>query len=281
MPPTSLAPPPRQWELVTQGVADGAYIFNAWMQNQLLLPQLAHLPFLGGTSEATAVALWRTHKQFFEKADEYKEVVLLGYCAGPATFLFGLGDKPITSVDDIRGKKMFAPANLAKSYQQLGAAVVVGPVVQIHDQVSKGIVDAAAGLSYHPADGFNALPYLKTATEFPGGAFAPTFSIFLNKAKWAQIPKPDQDKIMSVSGEKLARACAYWDTLEKQSFEKFEKAGKRRVTAPPELLEALRKAWAPLEDAWFQDAAKRGVDGRAAMAFYRQQIQAVMAEKKN
>ena len=279
VPPTSLAPPPQQYELVKQGVADGAYTLNVWLQKQWLLPQIGHLAFAGGTSKATAVALWRTHKRFFETANEYNDVELLGYCAGPASFLFTLGDKPITSAEDIKGKKMFAPANMAKPFQALGAAVVVGPVVRIHDQVSKGIVDMAAGLSYHPADGFNAMPYLKSATEIPGGLFAPTFSIILSKAKWAQISKDDQAKIMEVSGEKLARSCEYWDTLEKASMDKFLKSGKTRVAAPPELIAALKKAFAPDEEAWLADAKKRGVDGVAALAYYRQQIEAVMAEK--
>src|SRR5690606_1856647 len=44
IPATSLAPPQQQWEMVTQGVADGTYIFNAFALKRLLLPQIAHLP---------------------------------------------------------------------------------------------------------------------------------------------------------------------------------------------------------------------------------------------
>ena len=68
IPTTSLAPPPQQWEMVTQGVADGAYIFVGFAQKRLLLPQIATLPFGTPTATAQAVALWRTHKKFFEKA---------------------------------------------------------------------------------------------------------------------------------------------------------------------------------------------------------------------
>jgi TRAP-type C4-dicarboxylate transport system substrate-binding protein len=68
--PTSLAAPQQQWEMVTQGVADAAYLFHGFQQNRLLLPQVAHLPFLGPSAEASAVALWRTHVKFFAAKNE-------------------------------------------------------------------------------------------------------------------------------------------------------------------------------------------------------------------
>ena len=47
-PATSLAPPPGQWEVMTQGIADGAYIFNPFAQDRLLLPQIASNLTFGG-----------------------------------------------------------------------------------------------------------------------------------------------------------------------------------------------------------------------------------------
>ena len=109
IPATSLAPPQQQWEMVTQGVADGAYIFNAFAQKRLLLPQIAHLPF--GTPSATAqgIALWRTHKKFFEAANEYEGVVFLGYFGSPAAHLWSMDkDKPIVAANDLKNVKTWS-----------------------------------------------------------------------------------------------------------------------------------------------------------------------------
>ena len=50
-PPSSLAPPNQQWQVVVQGVADGAYTFNAWLQNKLLMPRVAEIPFISNSAE--------------------------------------------------------------------------------------------------------------------------------------------------------------------------------------------------------------------------------------
>jgi TRAP-type C4-dicarboxylate transport system substrate-binding protein len=110
IPATSLAPPQQQWEMVTQGVADGAYIFNGFALKRLLLPQLAHLPFATPTSEAQARALWRTQKKFFESANEYEGVQLIGYFGSPAPYLWAANNqKPFMAIDDLKGVKTWSP----------------------------------------------------------------------------------------------------------------------------------------------------------------------------
>ncbi|MGD9944275.1 MAG: hypothetical protein AB7S98_13665, partial [Burkholderiaceae bacterium] len=221
-PPDSLAPPPGQWELVTQGLADGAFIQTAFAARRLPLTQLADLPFSAWSVEATAVALWRTHEKFFKPRDEHKGVVFLGYFSAPGGQIFSLTDKPITSVGDLKNLKMWSLPNLpARLLDRMGASVVPGPATRIHEIVSKGVVDAHASIGYHTLVSFHAAPYTKSATEIPGRMNASSFSVFLNQAKWNSISTKDREAILSISGERLARHSRAWDVVEEQSRTKF------------------------------------------------------------
>lgn len=279
-PPSSLAPPNQQWQVVIQGVADGAYTFHAWLQKKLLLPRVAEIPFVSNSAEATAVALWRTHEKFFQPANEYDEVVLLGFCAGPPDQLFSLSDRPITSEADLKGMKVAVQPATADRLKAVGAVPVVGPAVQLFDKVSNRIVDAVASIAVSTAQIVNIGPYVKAVTRFPSGGYIATFSYFISKPAWAKILPKDQELIRSVSGETIARRCKMWDDMDRDAYKQMQDAGVKIVDASPEFVEALKKRWSYVENDWLKDAAKRKVDGPAALAFFREQVKLVESERK-
>jgi TRAP-type C4-dicarboxylate transport system substrate-binding protein len=270
IPATSLAPPQQQWEMVTQGVADGAYIFNAFAQKRLLLPQIAHLPFGTPSAVAQGVALWRTHKKFFEKADEHAGVVFLGYFGAPAGQLWSMTDKPIVQADDLKNVKTWSlPGDQARALAKLGAVIVSGPAVRSYEIISKGIVDAYGSQSFDSAYAFNVAQFAKHVTIVDGGMGSAAFSVFLNKAKWDSIPKRDQDLIMSVSGEELAKLGKVWDEREAKALARMKAEGKTRVhMASDALMAQLRKQWEFLQEEWIANAKTRNVDGKAALEYY-------------
>lgn len=273
-PAKSLAPPSGQWELVTQGIADVAYIFNGFAQRRLLLPAVVHLPFGSTNAEAMSVALWRTYKEYFETADEYKGVKLLALFTAPAGELYSMKD-PITSMQDLGKMKMWAlPGVPSRAMEQSGAAVVSGPAVRIYEIVSRGTVDGYVGIPFVDALAFNALDFAKSTTEIPGNIFSPSFSFFMNIDKWNSLSREDQDAIESVSGEALARRIgAVWDLKNVDAMNQLDDKGIERISPSRSFVDAMRKQWAFLEDEWIENAKTRGIDGRAALAFYRRQAQ--------
>ena len=56
-PTSTLAPPSRQWHMVTSGIADVAIVFNGFERNRLHLPTIADLPFGTPSAESASVAL--------------------------------------------------------------------------------------------------------------------------------------------------------------------------------------------------------------------------------
>jgi TRAP-type C4-dicarboxylate transport system substrate-binding protein len=142
----------------------------------------------------------------------------------------------------------------------LGAVIVPGPAVRSYEIISKGIVSAWGGHNFDGSQSFNTTQYAKAVTLVPGGIGAAAFAVFLNKAKWDSIPKRDQDLIMSVSGEEIAKLTKVWDDREAAAFARAKQEGR--------LMADLQKSWAFLQTEWIANAATRKVDGKAALKYY-------------
>src|SRR5690606_42030069 len=95
---------------------------------------------------------------------------------------------------------------------------------------------------------------------------------------WAKIPARDQELIRSVSGERLARHCRLWDQMDAEAYKKFRDAGVTITDASPEFVKGLQQSWKYIEEGWLKDAARRNVDGPAALQYYREQVAAVEKE---
>lgn len=273
-PPKDLSSPPQQMDGVTKGIFDMAYQFHGFMAQKVKLTQLAHLPFVNTTARGSSIALWRTYEKFFAKADEFKEVQLIGLCVALPGPIFGMKG-PIRGAADIKGTKIYAlPGVAARILESAGGGVVAAPAVRSYEVISGGTVDAFAGYSVMDANAFNTLQYAKHVTDIPGHLTAPAFAFFMNKRKWASIPKADQDIITRFGGEELARRFGTYDGIETQARRAAAAAGIQFSTASEAFIKELRDFAAPLEKAWLDDAAQLGVDGKAALAHYIEQAKA-------
>lgn len=275
IPPTTAAPPPQVVDATRKGIVDGGYVFNGFVANQFKTVQIGHLPWGNGPTEAMSVALWRTHEKFFAKADEYKDIQLIGLFLLPAGEIYSLKD-PITSAKDLAGKKVWAlPGTAARMMETLKAGVTSGPAVRSHDLISAGTVDAFIGTSVSDNRAFNNLQYAKSITDVPGKLNSPSFSMFFNAKKWASLSAADREAIMKLGGEHLARRFAAIDKAEVEAWaEAREKHKIQVVKATPAFVAELRAAGKPVEDEWVAEVKKLGVDGEAALKFYRDTVAA-------
>jgi TRAP-type C4-dicarboxylate transport system substrate-binding protein len=283
IPPKSVAAPPDQYDAVVNGVADGALQFNQFISNKVAGIQVAQLPFVGiEAAEPASVALWRTYQKFFADKGEYKGVVLLSvYVANGAEF-FSTTDKPIETVEDVKGRKMWAlPGTTANLIKQTGAAVVAGPAVQMLEIVSKGVVDGYTGIGVSAAEEFKLVSYTKSATIFKAKIFQPSFSFFIGEKKWGQVSAADQAAIRKALGEDFARfAGALQDSKDKANQAKFFGAGVKRLDGSDAELAKLKALGQPTVDAWIKRVDGMGVDGKAALAYYQQAIAEQSAKMK-
>ena len=280
VPPQSMAPPPEQMNMVKTGVADGAFIFNGFLQKSHPLLQIGFLPGTMYSAVADGVAYWRTYEKFFAPKHPIKEVTLLGFFANPPGHIYNIEKKPIQSLADMNGKKTWSlPGLTARAIGLTGAAVVPGPAVRMYEIISKGVVDHFCCIDYGDLEAYKVLQYLGAVTEVEGGVFSPKFTVFINNAKWKAISAKDRAAIMKISGEALARRAAENDVHNVAVKKDYIAHGGIVVKATPAFDAALKKAWKPLYDHWIAEAKKRGVDGNAALDYFLSQEKKVAAEK--
>jgi TRAP-type C4-dicarboxylate transport system substrate-binding protein len=245
---------------------------NIFERNRLTLPPLAQLPFSESSAEKRGVALWRTQQKFFDKAGEYKGVKLLGQWTISGSNFYH-SKKAITSMDDLQKEKMWAIAGVPnRMMTEIGAVVVSVPGVKMFNVVSKGIVDGTVTSGY-TLNAFKLMPYIKHATIIPGGFNANTFSFLFSQKKWDKMSKADRDAVWSVSAERIAvNAGSKVDELDAVAHKQAKEKGVEFTTAGPEFVAAMKKKIAFFETDWLAAAKKRGVDGPAALAYFRSQL---------
>ena len=100
----------------------------------------------------------------------------------------------------------------------------------------------------------------------------------MNEDKWNKLSKEDQDAIMSVSGEALARlAGKAWDATDRAALEEMKKAGIQILEASPELVKGVQERSKAIEDKWMQAATAKGVDGAKVLAEFQEELKRVAA----
>ena len=117
------------------------------------------------------------------------------------------------------------------------------------------------------------MPYIKNITVIPGGFQSNNFTFLFSEKKWNGLTKGEQKAILSVSGETIAiNAGKRVDFLDDRAREAALKKGIKFTTASPEFVAAMRKRLQFVTDDWLKAAGDRGIDGKAALAYYRSQF---------
>jgi TRAP-type C4-dicarboxylate transport system substrate-binding protein len=260
---------------VRDGVMDVSYVTASYTPARHPLPLLAELPGSGGSAEINSVAFSRIHWKHLHNAGEYKGVKLLGvFTHGPGQMF--LVKKPVNSVAEIAGMKIRSGGGISEaSAKALGASPLVKPAPESYEILASGVADG----TFFPAESiksFNLDKVVKHATIFPGGFYSSAFGFFMNEEKWNKLPKQDQDAIMSVSGEALARlAGKAWDAADKGGMEALRAAGVNIQQASPAFIAEVRSRTEPLANTWIQSANAKGLDGAKVLAEFREEIKRV------
>ena len=269
--------PPGTFDAVRDDLVDVSYVTASYTPARHVLPLVAELPGGGATSVINSVAYSRIHWKYLQAAGEYKGVKLLGvFTHGPGQ-MFNT-KRPINKVEDLAGMKIRTGGGIAEEMARaLGASAFVKPAPESYELLSSGVADG----TFFPLESiisFKLGSVIKYATLFPGGFYSSAFGFFMNEEKWNKISKQDQDAIMSVSGEALARlAGKAWDATDAAALQEMKRVGIAISEASPELIAGVQERAKAIDDKWVKDATAKGVDGAKVLAEFHEEIKRVAA----
>lgn len=268
----AVGPPPKNWQTVEKGVADVVLMANLFQPQRIHMPKVGEIPLSSPSAIKTSRALWSTHEKFFAPADEYKGAKLVGSFVLTPNVIHSTG-KPIKSVADLKGFKLRAAPGLTTNLlNELGAVPVASGPSKIFGLVSKGVVDGIA-VPAHGLKAFRILPFIKSTTLIPGGLSNTTFSLLINQDKWESLSAAEQEAVMKVSGMHISDNTAATDKIAAGNLKALEEAGGTLVEPDPAFVEAIREFAQKAEADWLETANAKGIDGAAALKFFRAQLQ--------
>lgn len=265
--------PKTLFDAVEDGVSDVSFTVNAYLSGRFKLPSVSEIPGEISSAESGSVALWRTYKEHFEKANEYEGLHVLGL------FVHGPGQLhtkfPVKSLADLKGKKMRIGGGLVSELAKRMEVTPVGaPAPKTYEMMQQGVVDG----TFLPAQEqkfFRLTEVSSDLTLFPKGLYTTAFTIMMNPDVFAGLSKKDQDAIMSVSGEKLSRlAGSAWGAADEVGIKAAQDAGINvvKVGVDDAINKELFEMSKGIDQLWLASVKGRDVDAKAALATFRKHV---------
>jgi TRAP-type C4-dicarboxylate transport system substrate-binding protein len=250
---------------VVEGISDIGLSCLAYSRGRFPVMAAVDLP-LGYTSAAQATNTANAVYEHF-KPEELADVEPM-YFNGHGPGLLFTVNRPVKTLDDMKGEKIRATGNSAKLVAALGGTPVAKPMPENYQLLQKGVVDG----SMHPIESnksFKLGEVCKFGTDSFSVAYTTVFFIVMNKDKWASIDPESQRIIREINREWAAKHAAAWDAADAEGRRFFLDQGGEIVELGPEESAAWAEAARPVLDGYVAEVAEKGLDGKAVLEFTR------------
>ena len=268
-----LGSPPKQYDIVTSGVADISWTVLGYIGGQFPLSSVIELPFLTRTSKAGTTALNTLFNEgYLDK--EMAGIKVIGLHSNPG-YQIHMKDTKVVKPADFKGKKMRVPSKIAGTIlKTLGATGVKVPAPGTSEALSKGVVDGTP-FPYTAVGSFRLFDVTKYHTEV--NITNATFGLIMNEDKFNSLSAGDQACINKYSGH----AFGDWASglIDNQNAimknEISKRDGHEIIIASDDVIAEYKKILAPIESNWLKEMSGKGLDGDAVLNRAREIITAV------
>lgn len=265
---SSLAPPPRQFDLVRSGGADMAFSFVGYNPDRFVRTNMLALPMLGPSAKASTTAYWSMYDKTFAPQNEFRGVKLISLWTNMPGYLFT--KNKVRKVADYAGvKTRVGDRILAATVKQLGGVPVFSPAPRSYEMLSRGVLTAAAFPALDVM-AFKVQQFIPNAAMIPGGVFSGAFYIIINERTWMGLSEKDRKAIDGVSYAALAvRAAGVIDGFETKAQAALAKQGVDMWKPDAAFMSDAKKAFDVVEKAWIKAATSKDFDAAKALAEFR------------
>ncbi len=265
-----LGSPPKQYDIVTSGVADISWTVLGYIGGQFPLSSVVELPFLTKTSKAGSRAL----NTLFEEGYLDKEMAgikLIGLHSNPG-YQIHMKDTKVVKPADFKGKKMRVPSKIAGTIlKTLGATGVKVPAPGTSEALNKGVIDGTP-FPYTAIGSFRLFDVTKYHTEV--NITNATFGLIMNEGKYNGLSSAAKECVDKHSGQWFGDwASNLIDTQNAKMRVQVENTPGHEITvASDSVLAEYKKILAPIESDWLAEMKGKGLDGDAVLKRAREVI---------
>ena len=241
--PNALVPPLEMFDAVSSGSIDAAWSTPGyWFGKEKALTLFSAVPFGPGAGEYLAWIFYGGGYEMMDKiyARHNIKSIMCGVIAPEASGWFR---EEIKSVDDLKGLKMRFFGLGAKVMEKMGVSTQLIAGGDIYPALERGSIDATEFSM--PAIDLN-LGFYQIAKHyyFPGWHQQATlFDLMMNKDKWEALSDTQKAQLEMACGDNFREGLAEGEAIQGKALAELKAKGVNIHRWPPEILDALEKAW--------------------------------------
>jgi TRAP-type C4-dicarboxylate transport system substrate-binding protein len=260
-PAAQMGPMQQHYDFARTGQADVSWFLHGATPGRFPLTEIAHLPYLMGSSEIGTKVLNdpELRKKYLDAEHRgVKVLLLLTHQPGNVHTT----KKPIRTTDDMKGMRLrFASPTIRDFVAALGGTPVGVVATEQVEQLQKGTIDGTF-IDYGGAGiAFKMGGLLKYSTEMY--SYVSSFAVAMNQDFWNKLP-PDLQALVtkSVTGVEQEVGQA-WDALDVIGKKLLVDGGAEAIKLSPEENAKFRKIGAQVAEAKVKELEGKGMPARA------------------
>lgn len=241
--PGALVPALELFDAVKSGAVDAGWSTPGyWQGKEPSLALFSAIPFGPDASEYAAWLFYGGGEEMMQKVYARHNIHSL-ICGVIAPEASGWFREEITSLDQLKGKKMRFFGLGAKVMQKLGVDTQLLAAADIYPALERGTIDATE--FSQPAIDLN-LGFYQVAKHyyFPGWhQQATTFEFMINMDKWNAMSDQQKSLIQQVCRANYAMGMAEGEAIQGKALKELESKGVTIHRWPQEVLDQLDQTW--------------------------------------
>lgn len=246
---------------VRDGVVDVIWTLPGYTPGRFPLVEVFELPFMMQSPESTSKALWDYVAKY--APNEFKDVKPLAFHVH-GDGVFHMVNKPIQTMDDLKGLKLRAPTRMTNKFlAALGATPVAMPVPQVGEALAKSVIDGAlVPWEVVPSVKIQELVKFHSETDPAEAAiYTSTFVFAMNKAKYESLSPELRKVIDNNSGKSLSGHIGKVFLMADAQGKKTAAKNTMNVISRQELLK-FQTVGQSVTQAWVADMTAKGSNGK-------------------
>ena len=262
-----LAPPPAQFDLILDGVADVTWVFHGYNPGRFVATKMIELPGYEGNAEAASVAYWRAYEQFLSEANEHQGVKVLAMMThGPGVLH---SERQVTTLDEISGMKLRLGGGVSGDVgAALGATGIRVPAPKVYETLHSKAADGVM-MPMEARAGFKLFEVAQNSFTVPGGFYRGSFAIVMSQDAYDAMSDEDRAAIDGIAGEMLSRVAGQtWDQIDVIGAATIDENEDNTLTeASAADVAAWQDLTGPIIDGVIEEVNAIGIDAAAVRDF--------------
>jgi TRAP-type transport system periplasmic protein len=260
-PGSTLTRPTDTYDGVLRGIADIGLSFCSYTMGRFPLTEVLDLP-LGYKSAVMGAKLANAYFKKMKPAEFDGVKVLLMFTSPPHYFFT---NKPVHTVEDLKGLKVRSSGTSAKVVKALGGAPVAMPMNEAYDALRKGVADAII-CPFEALHGWKLVEVIQDGTVHDA-AYVNVAYVAMNKAKWNKLPPDVQQVFEKINAEYITKFGELFDDLDQLGRNLFKEKRGDYITLTEEENARWTAMLQPVLDEYVKEKEAMGLPAKEALEF--------------